>query len=128
MLELSQSRPSDLALAALVRARFGELIGRKARHGDTDLFQLGLLSVMDAILEIPMREVLEGLALDSETKTLLLENEGPLLPLYNLILTVEAGVWPAIVSLCKLIGLQEDFIAQCHWSAMEWAQETVTIV
>lgn len=128
MLELSQSRPSDLALAALVRARFGELIGRKARHGDTDLFQLGLLSVMDAILEIPMREVLEGLALDSETKTLLLENEGPLLPLYNLILTVEAGVWPAIVSLCKLIGLQEDFIAQCHWSAMEWAQETVTLV
>ncbi len=122
MLELSQNRPSDLALAALVRARFGELIGQEAAHGDTDLFQLGLLSVMDAILEIPMREVLEGLPLDPESKTLLLENKGPLLPIYNLILAVEAGAWPAIVSLCKQLRLQEEFIARCHWDAMEWAQ------
>jgi len=125
MLELSQNRPSDLALAALVRARFGELIGKEARHGDTDLFQVGLLSVMDAILEIPMREVLEGLPLDTESKTLLLENKGPLLPIYNLILAVEAGVWPAIASFSKQLGLQEEFIAQCHWNAMEWAQTII---
>ncbi len=127
MLELSQNRPSDLALAALVRARFGELIGKEARHGDIDMFQVGLLSVMDAILEIPMREVLEGLPLDPESKTLLLENEGPLLPIYNLILAVEAGVWPAIVSLCKQLRLKEELIAQCHWNAMEWAQTIVGI-
>jgi c-di-GMP phosphodiesterase len=125
MLELSQNRPSDLALAALIRARFGELIGKEARHGDTDLFQVGLLSVMDAILEIPMRDVLEGLPLDPESKTLLLENKGPLLPIYNLILAVEAGVWPAIVSLCKQLRLEEELIAQCHWNAMEWAQSIV---
>jgi EAL and modified HD-GYP domain-containing signal transduction protein len=126
MLELSQNRPSDLALASLVRARFGELIGAKAKHGSTDLFQVGLFSVMDAILEIPMREVLEGLPLDHESKTLLLENKGPLLPVYNLILAVEAGVWPAIVSLARQLGLEEAFVAECHWNAMEWAQTVIS--
>lgn len=125
MLELSQKRPSDLVLAALVRARFGELIGEKVDHGNTDLFQLGILSIMDAILEIPMREVLEDLSLDQETSTLLLENEGPLLPLYNLTLAVEAGLWPKIFSLGWQLGLREEFVAQCHWNAMEWSERIV---
>lgn len=125
MLEMSNSKPSDLALAALVRGRFAELISANAAPGRTDLFQVGLLSLMDAILEIPMREVLEGLPLDEEARKVLLENDGPLSQLYQLIVAVEAGAWPQIAALSYRLKIRQDFVAQCQWDAMEWAQSIV---
>lgn len=125
MLEMSNSKPSDLALAALVRGRFAELISTSAALGRSDLFQVGLLSLMDAILEIPMREVLEGLPLDEDARNVLLENDGPLSPLYQLIVAVEAGAWPKIAALSYRLKIKQDVIAQCQWDAMEWAQSIV---
>jgi len=122
MLELSRNRPSDLSLAALVRARFGELIQNKENRFGADLFQIGILSLMDAILEIPMKDVLAGLSLDLESKTVLMENKGPLSPLYELMLKIEAADWPAVLRLCSRLGFNPQFVAQCHWDAMEWAQ------
>jgi EAL and modified HD-GYP domain-containing signal transduction protein len=126
MLELSRNKPSDLALAALVRARFAELIGARIGCGGSNLFQVGLLSLMDAILEIPMREVLEGLPINEGARTVLLEDAGPLSPVYDLMLAVEAGVWPRMSALASQLGIDQEFLAQSHWTAMEWAQSIVT--
>jgi c-di-GMP-related signal transduction protein len=126
MLELSRNKPSDLALAALVRARFAELVGSRVNCGNSNMFQVGLLSLMDAILEIPMREVLEGLALDEAARKVLLENAGPLAPVYELIVAVEAGIWPRIAALTSRLRIDQDFIARAHWTAMEWAQSMAT--
>lgn len=127
MLELSKGKPSDLALSALVRARFAELIGARVEHGNSDLFQVGLLSLTDAILEISMRDVLEGLPVDDAVRTVLLENKGCLSPIYELILAVEAGVWPKVEALSFDLKIDPNFIAQSHWTAMEWAHSVVTV-
>ena len=94
--------------------------------GQANLFQVGLLSLMDAILEIPMREVLEGIPIDDDAKIVLLEDRGPLSPVYELMLAVEAGAWPRIVALSSELGIDQDFIAQSQWNAMEWAESVVT--
>jgi c-di-GMP-related signal transduction protein len=73
-----------------------------------------------------MRDVLEGLALEESARTVLLENAGPLSPVYDLILAVEAGVWPRIAALASQLGIDQEFLAQSHWTAMEWAQSIVT--
>jgi c-di-GMP-related signal transduction protein len=125
MLELSRNKPSDLALASLVRAKFAEAIASRVDCGASDLFQIGLLSLMDAILEIHMREVIEGLPLDENAKTVLLENTGPLAPIYELMLAMEAGVWPKIESLSSTLRIDQNFIAQSYWNAMDWAQSIV---
>lgn len=127
MLELSRNKPSDLALASLVRARFGEELSARVEAGGVDLFQMGLLSLMDAILEIPMREVLEGLPLDASVKTVLLENKGPLTPIFDLMLAMEAGIWPRIEALATQMAIAQDFIAQSYWNAMDWAQSVVVV-
>ena len=66
-----QDKTSDLVLCALVRARFGELLSPLSRHGESDLFLLGLLSMLDVMLEMPMSEILEKIPLDAETKAVL---------------------------------------------------------
>ena len=79
-LAAGQNKPSDLVLSAMVRARFCELVSPKIKHGESDLFLLGLLSLMDAILELPMPEVLEKVPLDQETKAVLLGEGSHLRP------------------------------------------------
>ena len=62
-----QDKTSDLVLSALVRGRFCELLAPKALHGESDLFLMGLLSLIDVMLETPMQVVLEKISLDTAT-------------------------------------------------------------
>jgi c-di-GMP-related signal transduction protein len=118
-----QNKPSDLVLSALVRARFSELLAPKVKHGESDLFLVGLLSMMDAILELPMGLVLEGISVDSETKAALLGNPGLLSPICQLMMAQEAGDWQGVANASQQLHLPESFVAECHWQAMQWARE-----
>lgn len=122
LLDTAQNRPSDLVLSALIRARFAELIGQKLRILHTDLFLLGLLSLMDAILEIPMSAVIDGLSLSPDIRTALLDHKGPLTDIYDLTLAVEAGSWGSTVRICESLHLEEEFVADVSFQAIEWAQ------
>ena len=122
MFEMSQGRPSDLLLSALVRARFAELLGPRIPHDGADLFLIGLLTLMDTILEIPMSAIINGLSLDEPSTTFLLEHDGSLRPIFELIFAVETGAWESVIQSCRQLRVQEDFAAQCYSSAMAWAQ------
>jgi c-di-GMP-related signal transduction protein len=122
-LSAGQNKPSDLVLSALVRARFCELLAPQVKHGESDLFLVGLLSLMDAILELPMGVVLEGISVDSETKSVLLGQPGLLSPVYQLMLAQEAGNWQGVTTANTQLHLPDTVIAECHWKAMQWARD-----
>lgn len=126
MLELTQNRSSDLVLSALVRARFSELLGARVKHGEADLFLLGLLSLIDSVLGVPMDRVVDSLPLQQDIRSVLLNEEGHLTPVYNLVLAVEAGEWDKMAELCTRLQVPESFVAESHWKAMGWAHEVVT--
>ncbi len=118
-----QDKPSDLVLSAMVRARYCELLGPKVPHGESDLFLVGLLSLMDAILEIPMGVVLEGISLDRETRAVLLGQKSQLDPVYRLMLCQEVADWTKLSELSAQMKLPESLLTECHWKAMQWARE-----
>lgn len=118
-----QDKPSDLVLSAMVRARYCELLEAKVPHGQSDIFLLGLLSLMDTILEIPMGVVLEGITLDRETRAVLLGQKSQLDLVYRLMLSQEAADWPKLSELCAQLNLPESFATECYWKAMQWARE-----
>ena len=125
-LGVAESKPSDLVLSAMVRARLCELLGARVPHGDHDVFLVGLLSMMDAILELPIGVILEGIHLDREMKAVLLGEKGRLSPLYGLMLAQESADWERVSSIAKDLKLDEAFVAECHWKAMQWAREMTT--
>ena len=122
-LSAGQNRSSEIVSSALVRARFCELLSPKVKHGDSDLFLLGLLSLMDSILEIPMTEVLDSVPIDQETKEVLLGRGTRLRPLYQLMLAQESGDWQAVAELAKSLSLRESEVAEIYWQAMQWARQ-----
>ncbi len=122
-LAAGQNKSSELVLSALVRARFCELLAPKVPHGDSDLFLMGLLSMMDAILETPMDKVLERIPIDQQTKAALLGGTSSLRPLYQLMLARESGDWENTGALATQLHLPETEIAESYWQAMQWARQ-----
>jgi EAL and modified HD-GYP domain-containing signal transduction protein len=118
-----QHKPSVLILSALTRARFCELIGPQVLAGETDLFLLGMLSLMDVIIDLPMPRVLEGLPLSQDFRLTLLGGETQLRPVYQLMLAQEAGDWAALSALAEQFHLNETSLAKDYWQAMQWAQQ-----
>ncbi|HUO17815.1 MAG TPA: HDOD domain-containing protein [Verrucomicrobiae bacterium] len=118
-----QDKTSDLVLSALVRGRFGELVAPLVQHGESDLFLLGLLSLIDAMLEMPMAAVLEKIPLDHETKMVLLGRPSLLRPVYQLMLAHESGEWEAAKLLGEKLNLNSDEVAGFYWQAQQWARE-----
>ena len=126
-LVMGQEKSSDLVLASLVRARFCELIAPRVKHGNTDLFLMGMLSLIDAILAVPIGMVIDELCLDANLKAQLLaaktNKKTSLSPIYDLMVAREAGDWGLVSQLGKQLNLSLAFIAETSNAAMSWAHE-----
>ena len=118
-----QDKTSDLVLSALVRGRFCELLSPKVPHGESDLFLMGLLSLIDAMLESPMEAILEKIPVDSATRSVLLGQPSVLRPVFQLMLAHESGEWEAAGALSAGLRLDADDVAACYWQAQQWAHE-----
>jgi EAL and modified HD-GYP domain-containing signal transduction protein len=113
---------SELVLMGMTRARFCELLSEKVK-ATTDLFLMGLLSVMDAILEVDMSTLLSKLPVDHDIKAALLGQAGTLRPLYQLMLAQESGEWEQAGLLTRQLRLTDELVGNAWWGAMTWAQE-----
>lgn len=126
-LVMAREKSSDLMLASLVRARFCELIAPRVEKSGFDLFLMGMLSLIDAILAVPMGLVLGELSLDATIRNQLLSaktgKKAPLSPIYDLMLAREAGDWSVVTPLGKQLNLSLSFVAESSNAAMGWAHE-----
>ncbi len=116
---------SELVLMGLTRARFCELLSNRLQ-ANTDLFLMGLLSIMDAILEVSMDVLLKQLPVEHETKAALLGQASNLRPLYQLMLAQESGEWAQSSTLAAQLKLTDEEVATTWWQALQWAQEATS--
>jgi c-di-GMP-related signal transduction protein len=131
-LDMGQKKSSDLILSSLVRARFCELLAPKVKHGESDLFLMGILSLMDAILEVPIGVILDNLSLNQEIKAQLLcgktGGKTTLSAIYDLMVTREEGDWGAVTKLGKELDLSLCFVNKTYNEAMRWAREITSTI
>ncbi len=121
----AEQKGGELVLMGLARARFCELLSDRIRS-DSDLFLMGLLSVMDAILEVTMDVLLKELPVDNDTKSALLGQKSALRPLYQLMLAQESGEWAQSSALAKELNVPDDAVASTWFQSLQWAQEATS--
>jgi c-di-GMP-related signal transduction protein len=89
-----------------------------------------MFSLMDAILEVPMGVVIEGLAFDAETRNELLGMKTgkttALSPIYELMLAREAGEWDVVVRHSKKLNLPLSLVNRSYNEAVGWAHQMTT--
>jgi EAL and modified HD-GYP domain-containing signal transduction protein len=118
---------SELVLMGLTRARFCELLSTRLQSKN-DLFLMGLLSVMDAILEIDMTSLLAQIPVDADIKSALLGQTSNLRPLYRLMRAQESGEWEHVTELTAQLKLSEGDAGETWWEALTWAQDVTVSV
>lgn len=93
--DLNESKPNELIRASVVRARMCELCGSMLKtHFTTDeLFTIGLFSCMDAILDLPMADILEQVIFSDKLKDALLGNDKQFNQIKLMVSCFERGMW-----------------------------------
>ena len=79
--------------------------------------------MMDAILDVPMSEVLEKIAIDRDTQCVLSGNGGKLEPVYELMLAQEAGKWASAQTFATKLRVSESELGEMWWQALQWAPQ-----
>ena len=111
----------------LLRARFCELIGLKIEmHRETnELFLLGLLSVMDALLNMSMVDVLAEIPVDNEIRKALLGRPSRYRPIFEVVLDYESGTWEQLAHSARHVGLHEQFLPDLYLRSVRWVTEVL---
>lgn len=116
------STPRELSVVGLTRARMCELLGsdRQDLQGD-QLFTVGLLSVADALLDVPLETIVEELPLADEVGAALLRRDGPAGAILDAVVSYERGEFDAASLQSHSRG-----IAISYRDALGWAVGTVS--
>jgi EAL and modified HD-GYP domain-containing signal transduction protein len=113
---------------ALSRARFLELTSQAKldKAQNEELFLVGLLSVMDALLGMPMTKVLEKMHLPPIVQEVLLHSEGPYGPYLSLALALEKGRDEQVGKLTETLALDPALLPTHNLAALAWAEEAMS--
>ena len=114
---------TELIRTALTRARFCESLAPKVAGGSEDLFFLGLMSLLDVILEVPLAEMLERVPISHEIKAALLGESSPLAAPFELALAHETGNWQRLQHLAQQMHLDEAEVSATYWRAVARAKD-----
>jgi EAL and modified HD-GYP domain-containing signal transduction protein len=125
--ELNAGQPVEIMRMALIRARFCELTAELCALDPTEQYLLGMLSLVPAMLRIPMAELTPALPLRGAIREALegtANNEAsPLLWLA----AHERGDWSACDEIVKGKGLQPERLLRSYADAVFWAESALRI-
>jgi EAL and modified HD-GYP domain-containing signal transduction protein len=122
---LAENKPAELITSCLVRARFCEQLADATSQGHRrdELFIMGLVSRLNAVMNRPIRELLEQLPLEDEVRDALLGRRTGLGRIYNLVRACERGDWDRVIALSDQLELDHDHVAHQYRQALEWADQ-----
>lgn len=113
---------------AIMRGRFVELMGQgMLPASDSDnLFVVGMFSLIDQLLGVPMQEVLGKVQLTESVQQAILAREGIYAPFLLLVEACETGSSDA-PRLAEALFVSAGQVNAAHLSAMVWSQEASAI-
>jgi c-di-GMP phosphodiesterase len=72
---------------------------------------MGLLSVIEALLNVPMKEVLSEIPVDEVIKNVLLGLPSRFRPIFDVVLDYESGTWKHLEHSARAIGAAQKLYA-----------------
>jgi len=119
---LAQNKPSELTQLSIVRARFCELIAKKISPGmSNNAFIMGLFSLIDAILDKSMEDVLLTLPIADPIKDALLGKSNILYHILEVEKSYEKASWWAMKQACEKVNIDEAELVKYYTEAISWA-------
>lgn len=130
MSHVAADKPDELMLRAVVRAKIAESMAPTVGMGDrsSELFLLGMFSLIDALMDAPMAEILEKIPIDQEIKKALLGEDCPFRNVYQMIVSYEQAKWEDFSAMASALEIDEDVVPEFFADSLKWANEAFAMI
>ena len=115
----------ELTHMAMTRARHCELLARDVGvpRANQSLFLVGLLSLLDQLLQMPMEDLTREMELAPDVRDALLYRTDFFGEVLSLVESHAEGAWDASAALGASLGVSDDVVAARYVEALSWAAE-----
>lgn len=122
--EIGSEKPRELFTTSTVRAKFCELLSLEtgSHYLAPELFTIGMFSLLDAVMDQPMDAILSELSLEGTLVDALTAQKGNLGPYLRLVIAYERGIWPEMVEISSLLGIELKKASESYIKAVHWAE------
>ena len=125
--ELVDLNRSELLRTAFTRGRFCELAAAATGQNRTEQYLVGVLSLLPAILRLPMETIAVALPFREEIRDALLGVNNTERAILNWLASYETGQWEQCDVFAKEARLSTDRLPQMYAEAVEWAETNLNL-
>ncbi len=127
--ELCVDRPTEIMRLAMIRARFAENLAPifKLASQSSELFLMGLFSVLDVIIEKPMAEALDMVRVAKEIRRALLDREGAFASVYDFMVQYENASWQEVSRQMVVGDIDMDLVYRAYVDSLCWFRDLFVV-
>jgi len=119
---LGEDKPDIIIINSLIRAKFAESIAVRFQIGikPFNAYLLGMLSMVQLLLNRPLEEILNELLIPKEVKDTLngINNSNNAIKLLNLIVLYEKGQWAEVSKIAQDLNIDEKWLPNAYFEAI----------
>ncbi|MCH5275815.1 MAG: HDOD domain-containing protein [Lachnospiraceae bacterium] len=125
---LYTDKPNEITRLSLLRAKFAENLAPAFSLAiqSSELFLMGLFSVLDVILEIPMEEALKKVQVSGPIKDALLERKGPFAKVLDFITEYEIAEWQEVSRQMVVQDLSMQQVYDAYIDSLTWYRDMIS--
>jgi len=125
VMAIGKDQPTEMLVIALVRAKMCECLGNQlGTEPPEKYFTMGLLSVLEALYESPMEDIVKNLPLPDDILEALILGKGTMGTVLRCVKAYENGEWLQLKPLQLTPGTIRDFYVE----AIDWAHHFSPII
>lgn len=123
--ELCADKPNEITRLSLLRAKFAENLApifEMSVHS-SELFLMGLFSVLDLILNKPMKEALMMVHVSKLIENALVDDKGELAPVLDFIIQYENASWQEVSRQMLLKRIDINQVYDAYTNSLQWYRD-----
>lgn len=125
--QLYTDKPNELTRMSLLRAKFAENLAPVFSMAiqSSELFLMGLFSVLDVILDMPMKKALETIKVSKNISDALVYHKGIFAFPLEFILQYEDANWQEVSRLMIVHNIEMQPVYDAYLNALRWYRDTI---
>lgn len=127
--ELCADKPNEITRLSLLRAKFAESLAPVFEMAgySSELFLMGLFSVLDIILDKPMAEALEMVKVSKSIREALVDHKGEFAQVLDFVLQYEKASWQEVSRQMVLKNIEISQVYDAYTNSLLWYRDLFVI-
>ncbi len=125
--ELCLDKPNEITRLCMLRAKFAENLAKPFEMAmlSSEIFIMGLFSVLDVILDVTMEEALELVRVPKNVKDALLHRTGKYAALHDFVLNYEKANWQEVSRQMILQDIDMNELHEAYIDSLVWYRKLI---